>query len=503
MKKAKIEDCKVEALAQDQDPEQEKEKTHFDPDEKAFASLKFELRRPVLGSDTTATRAWQEIHSAQRAAGQAVQTAIGEVVVYVRDMRKRGKIRYPNKSEQANATLGIPLLPECYTWDDIKGIHACVERSLRTSGLSEYVYGSISRRIAKAEFTRSKLAKLLAGEVSYPVFQHVGIMMRSRNWLVRCQECVSDKGKPYLDIEIEISAIRKGLGRMVLHCCSIHGRQMGRIRAILEALQAMGWDEGEAKNPKVWSKGALTLRALQRPGQPVKWQILVPYKAPRVDTSGGRAIVVVHRSVVNMLSAAVKNERGTEIFHYPGKTLVALKHQMYARRAALSRDIASKPHRGRGGKAHYKALHRFADKEARATQTELWRATRWVQNIVERYGAEAVYLDDFKSFDPDRPGPPFEPYVRNFPFADLRLKVVDAMTRRAGVSIDLWPSQYISQRCPACGNIDAANIEKLPVVKGMYTEPGKFKCKTCEYFNPELDKVSILNQLALWEAKKK
>ena len=500
MKKAK-EDCS--SGKSDQDPEQEKEKTHFEPDDKLFASLKFELKRPVLRLDTTATRAWTEIHSAQRAAGQAVQAAIGEVVVYIRGMRQKGKTRFPNTAERENEKLGIPLPVECYSYQDIQGIHECVTRAMRASNLSEYVYGSIGQRINKAEFSHSKLVKLLNGDVSYPVFQHVGIMMRSRDWALRIRDGVSDKGKPYLDIEIEISSLRKGLGLMTLHCYSIHGKQIKRLRATLEALQTMGWDEGEARNPKVWSKGALTLRAVNRPGQPVKWQILLPYKAPRVDSTGGRASVVIHRSVVNMLSAAVKNERSTEIFHYPGKTLVALKHQMYARRAALSRDIASKPHRGRGGKAHYKALHRLADKEARATQTELWRATRWAQNLVEHYGAEAVYLDDFTSFDPDRPGPPFEPYVRNFPFADLKLKIVDAMTRRAGVSIDLWPSQYISQRCPACGSIDAANIVKLPVVKGMYTESGKFKCGKCEYFNPELDNVAILNQLDLWGKKAK
>jgi hypothetical protein len=479
----------------------EKEQTVFEPDDNMIAALKLELKRPVFLGDTSSTRAWQEIRSAQRAAGQAVQRAVGDVVVHIRSMRKAGKIRFANRAEQMQASKlpGGPLPEDCYTKNDLDTLYSLVSSAFRESGLSEYVYSSISQRILQSEFTKSKLAKLLSGEIAYPVFHNIGIMMRSRNWQLRFTEG-EYQGKQYLDIEIEICSIRKGLGRMVLHCAALHGRQLARVKPILEALQVMGESiTGTLDSPaRNWKKGALTLRAVNRPGQPIKWQLLLPYTAPRVDSSGGQSVIVVHRSVVNMLSAAVENERGKHVLYYPGRTIVALKHQMYARRAALSQDIASKPHRGRGGKAHYKALHRLADKEARATQTELWRAARWVQNIVERYGAKAVYLDDFGTFDPDRPGPPFEPYVRRFPFADLKLKIIDAVRRRAGVLVELKPAKYLSQRCPACGKIDAKNVVRLPVVKGIQTESGRFKCTSCKYEDHELDHVAVLNQLLEW-----
>ena len=37
----------------------------------------------------------------------------------------------------------------------------------------------------------------------------------------------------------------------------------------------------------------------------------------------------------------------------------------------------------------------------------------------------------------------------------LKLKVIDALTRRAGIGVQEKHSHYISQRCPRCGNIAA------------------------------------------------
>lgn len=484
------------------DQSTESENFH-EPSDEAFAALGLELRRPVLEGDEKATRAWQEIRLCYRSVGQAVQRAIGEVILKVREMRASGRTRFAVPAERLNEKMGVPLPTECYLKEDLDGISSAVNDSLRGSGVSEYVYASVARRLLTGEFAHSKLRSLLKGEVAYPVIHSPAIMMRARNWRLRCDERVAN-GKIYLDIVVEISALRPGLGKMELGCYSLHGRHLAKVRPILKALQVMetattGTADGSAKG---WSKGALSLRPVRRPGQPEKWQILLPYSAPRVSVSGNTAVVAVHRSVVNMLSAAVLVGTGpdakVQIYHYPGKTVVSLKNQMYQRRRMISQDLAAKPHAGRGKRHHYKALARLSDAEQRATKTELWRAARWVQGIAETAGASLLYIDDFTLFDPDQAGPPWEPYVRRWPWAELKLKVIDALTRRAGIGVQEKHSHYISQRCPRCGNIDAANVKQMPVIKGVYVEKGVFFCGKCR-FETDLDSASAENLLFDWE----
>jgi hypothetical protein len=477
---------------------QEQTEEFHEPSDEAFAALALELRRPVLVGDSTSSSAWKELRLTQRALGQAVQRAIGEVVLKVRDMRSAGHSRLAVPAERANEKLGIPLPPECYTGAEIASLGDAVTGSLRASALSEYVYSSVARKLLLGEFSQTKLRALLKGEIAYPVIRSPAIMMRARNWRLRTEQRVAN-GKIYLDIEIEIAALRPGLGKMTLGCYSLHGRHLDKVKPVLAALQAMelattGAADGPAKG---WSKGALSLRPVRRPGQPEKWQILLPYCAPRVNVVGNAAVVAVHRSVVNMLSAAVLADGKVNVYHYPGKTVVALKNQMYMRRRMVSQDLAAKPHAGRGNRQHYKALARLADAERRATQTELWRAARWVQGIAEKAGAMTVYIDDFTGFDPDQPGPPWEPYVRRWPWSELKLKIIDALTRRAGIAVAEKKSRYISQRCPRCGTVDAANIKQTPIVEGIYVEKGVFFCRNCR-FATDPDAVAAENLLTDW-----
>ena len=111
---------------------------------------------------------------------------------------------------------------------------------------------------------------------------------------------------------------------------------------------------------------------------------------------------------------------------------------------------------------------------------------------METKAASHVVIDNFRSFDPDQPGPPWEPYVRNWPWANLLGKVIDAITRRAGVQIEERSCVYISQRCPDCGATAPANIVKTPVIRGVDVERGLFKCTACGY-RGDVDTVAALN----------
>lgn len=493
----------------------------FHDAEKPIACFKLELYKPAFENKNT-SESWRNLKAIHRRLSQSVQLAVRNVVLHVGDLRAAGKFRYATPSERAaealwkeyceeqhpdkaavalysdgHAKIGVPLPTECYNEDDLFKTVSIVTDALKTSETTEYLYGSVARKLCQSEFAGAKFKALLKGENAFPAVNRVGIMIRARDWRVETKMRLGDNGKKYFDVLVETSAWQKGGGKVQLTCKALHGGKLSRAIPLLEELQSAGFDPRTAKD---WKKGALTIRPVRRPGQPEKWQILLPYQPKRPDTSG-EAKMVVHRSVVNMLTAAVKDGDRVKVHHYPGLAVVLLKSQMYARRRGVARDLAARLHPMRqANRRHYKAMRRLADAEARATQTELWRAAKWCEEIAKKAGAKVVYIDDFTSFDPDQPGPPWEPFIRRFPWSDLKLKCIDAVTRRAGIPVQELRSHYISQRCPECGFTDKANIAKMPVVRGTHVERGIFHCGKCGC-EADVDDIASRNELALCEAQ--
>jgi hypothetical protein len=454
------------------EPDRDVEGILHEPEDRMMSCFRLELHHPELSSGLPRKQAWEELRSAHRRIGQAVQLAVRNVILHVGEMRSVGKIRFATPSEKMNLSLGIPLPSDCYLPEDLDRLADILTESMKTSDTTEYVYSSVARKLLMSEFAKSKLNSLLKGDVSFPVMRNVGLMMRNRNWSIRLETRVVD-GKTYVDPVVETSAFRKGNGGMILHCRSLHAGKLERATGLLEELATAGQLPETANK---WRKGALIIRPVRRPGQMDKWEILIPYQSPR-KFSGGQAIMSVHRSVANMLTAAVIDGSKLKIHHYPGRAVVALKSQLYARRRSISRDLAARMHPMRqANRKHYRALARLSDAEARATQTELWRAARWVQGVAESVGAQVIFMDDFTSFDPDLPGPPMEPYVRRFPWSDLKDKAVDALTRRAGIKVQERKSAYITQRCPKCRISSKDNLVKMPKIRGTEVETGWWKC---------------------------
>lgn len=455
-----------------------------EPTDEAFACFRLEIYKPFLDDDKTTKRAWALLRETSRLLNQSMQRALRDVVVHVGDLRVAGKTRFAVPSERMNEKLGVPPPVETYTEEDFKRMSMLVNDALKASGVSEYVYSSVARKLLTSELSGTRLKDLLRGDRAYPEMRNVSIMMRGRNWRVTTEPRVAN-GKTYEDVVVEISALKPHTGKVRIVCRSLHGPKAARNRNLLKALAAMG----TGVEHEGWTKGALTIRPLRRPGQPEKWEILLPYSSPRANAAKSPMTVAVHRSVVNMLTA-VRSDGA--VYHFPGDDVVRLKHQMYARRRAIQRDLSANPHRGRGTRRHHKALVRLGAKEARMTQTHLWRAARWIQTIAENAMASHVIVDDFTTFDPDQPGPPWEPYVRRWPWSDLKSKVIDALTRRAGLTVEERPSKYISQHCPKCGHVAASNIVRLPSIRGAHVERGVFKCGKCA-FSGDVDTVAGLN----------
>ena len=325
-----------------------------EPTTEAFACFRLELHRPTLEGDTSTKNAWALLRETSRSLQQSAQRAMRDVVVAVGDLRATGKTRFATPTERADEKLGIPLATECYSNDDINSLGVSINDAFKASGASEYVYSSVARKLLTSELSSARLKDLLRGDCTYPDISRIGIMMRSRNWRLTTETRVAN-GKTYEDVVVEIGALKPRTGKVRLVCKSLHGPKLSRSRNLLKALEAMGLATSSEDG---WSKGALTIRPLRRPGQAEKWEILLPYSSPRVNSAKSPTSIAVHRSVANMLTAVCSDGA---VHHFSGRDVVLLKHQMYARRKNVQRDISSNPHRGRGAKRHFKALRRLAD----------------------------------------------------------------------------------------------------------------------------------------------
>jgi hypothetical protein len=471
----------------------EEESSVHKPTKNPVACMTLELYRP---EKTDGTKAWAELRTASRDIGKAAQVAIADIAVSLRDQRMAGKMRFSTADERAMLKdQEVPLPSEC--WDTV-GFKTAVEKAMKATGLTEYIWSSVTKRIVDSEFAGDRLNALLRGDSSFPLLRNVPFTIRNRNWRVLFEEVTktdvrTGQPKTYTNVVIETSAWRPGEGKMRLVCKSLHGRGVASMVEVLKKLVAIDYDKSDVPEAEGYAKGALQIARVRRPGQPEKWFVRLPYKSSRLAKEESDSLVIVHRGVVNMLSfLAIDKKNHVTTGSYPGTNLVRLKSQMYARRKLIQKDLSATPHAGRGKKKHFAALKKLSDKEARFTDTELWRAAKAVQVFAERHGASIVLLDNFGAFQSDDPN--LAPYVRRFPLAELKGRVIDALTRRAGVKVNEEASAFISQKCPVCSHTCKENIKRLPKVVGYDAKDGFFECVNCQH-SGDLELTSIQNML--------
>lgn len=457
-----------------------------------FAAIRLELHHPEVRGCQTARESWDHLCSVLYDVRSGTQQALGDFLVVVRDLRSEGQRRWPTRQERSRAKDGIPPPSECWDLGRLGVGRELLTRALRATGLSEYVYASVAERVSSSELAGTKLASLLTCRSAYPVATSVPIVVRSRN----CRVSVAD-GVPV----VRLTSLRPGQGPVRLVCKRLHGRAAPRLVGALERIQA-----GD------WSIGAVSIHRRERDG---KWYLLVPYDSGKVPEAVGQ-VAAVHRGVAHWLTLVT--ERG-QVCHLPGFFVASHKVEYGRRRRMLQQDLAARGGRGRGRRDAFRALKKLQDAEARWVETAAQQAARWVERQCVRLGVGTVVLDDFAQpfsracgDDHDqRKGPEYHDdkvylpwWVRRFPMGLVRQKVEDALTRRAGVGVEVVSGAYASQQCCRCGHVSAANVVRLPKVgdftTGELVVAGLQRCESCGQ-ETELDEAAARNLLRRREGK--
>lgn len=478
----------------------------FPPPKRALCPVRLEVASVEMRGCTGAV-AWGNLHAMVRELNRAAQKAVGDVTVLIRGLRASGVVRLATPDECRADKAGVPMPADAVSskrlgYDILRVFRAALKDH---TTLASYVRSATDKSVVNANFSGSKLRALMRGEVAFPVLRRLGLSVGGDAWSLRLE--TDDEGHPVPVVELAGFRVgeQPGAGPVVLRCKRLRGRSAaGKLQTLddLAALgRAVGWTKRNDADPAQIHKGALLLARRARPGCPPCWILTLAANRPARSVEPGEAVLAVHRGIANAVTAVWSSAGAAGSSHYPGSEIIAMKVQMAARGARIRRALAVRPGRGRGRRDKFRAARRIGDKERRAVDTAIWRIAKWVQDRVEEHGIGTVVVEDFGEgfqFSDARSesGRYLPPYLRRFPFAAVRERIKDAVTRRAGVRVVVVGAGYISQTCPLCQHTSLDNIARRPRVhRSSDVEPGSFRCAQCG-LGMDLDTVAAWNLAA-------
>jgi len=213
-----------------------------------------------------------------------------------------------------------------------------------------------------------------------------------------------------------------------------------------------------------------------------RWLACMSYSWPRPDRIDGLHVVALHRGVRSFLTAACTDGYAQELAS--GGDVLAIKAQMRARKRSLRKHVRECGSGARGhGRARQLATYQaLENREARWVRTKCQQVAAAAVKFAKRRGASAILIEDYGT--PGGDGDEhIDRLVRQWPFYQLK-SAIEWACARAGIEAREVPASYISQRCPACGSVDAGQVSGE-----------KFTCLQCTY-RRGVDHTAALNMLS-------
>jgi hypothetical protein len=319
------------------------------------------------------------------------------------------------------------------------------EKATRMAGfaLPSVIEDTVATRASKAFQDARK--HMLRGDKSLPSFnRHAPIFFRdgSSSWELRLGE-----GGGY---EVGFK-LHPGRGPKTWFVASVSGAgafaDLHRMLLLEDGTKLC--DAKIVKNDKI----RVGPRGERRP----MWEARLCYMSQAPSKAIGDALVAVHRGMHNMLTLV--STSGASI-HLPGDAYLHAKLAFAARRRSLMKHSRAgelgKGARGHGVARRYKAMDSLGDREARMIQSACQQAAAAVMKFSIRERAGTVVLEDYQTLvlEEDDASARFLP---KWPWAQFK-GAVDWAAKKAGREVLIAKAAYISQKCPACGCTDEANV---------------------------------------------
>lgn len=281
---------------------------------------------------------------------------------------------------------------------------------------------------------------------------------------------------------------------------SVQLRPAGRVNVLLNPGRGSNWAKirALATEEDGVKHGDVKLTYSEREK---KWFAIVAFsepmpKPPELDET---IVMVIHRGHRNLLVA------GTNHGHYSvlstGAKLYSFKQRMAARRKSyqsITRGERGRGASGHGRKRRYSLPERLSEVEANFVKTLCQQMGARIVELAKRWGAGTVLIEDYGGIEPSSD----DGKATKFPMYQLR-QSVEWSLKKNGMKLGTYEHFFMSQTCPACGNVDEKQHNR---------RTGVFHCKNCGY-DRSMDEVSVIFALrkacgsaGFWEepfAKKK
>lgn len=229
------------------------------------------------------------------------------------------------------------------------------------------------------------------------------------------------------------------------------------------------------------------------------WFALLGYSWPATPQSSSKHTMVVHRGVSRFAVAVCSSGEATVIDDGVAmrRTKLAFSKRIAAIRGHLARHPGSGA-RGHGRGRRFKALERYRTAESAWADTCCKQLAARAVKQARQWGASQIVVEADTPTANDEAsvatlGERVAWFVKRFPFYKLNI-AIETACRRTGIAVKKVSLAYLSQRCPACGNVDPTQADHKRRNRHGEATP-RFECLACPY-QDDLDIVAGFNMLS-------
>lgn len=344
-------------------------------------------------------------------------------------------------------------------------------------------------KVAKAKKPEPKLERL--SELLVPGGTKAAI---SASAFVHFQKWRKDKGNNRvptwkhgapIPVRAQESSLEMDGDRVVLTVKLVGGRGSKPFRFAVRAGRSSHWqrvrDLASGKEGLKRGEAKLSYSVREK-----KWHAFIAYSepAPKPSKMSKNNVLVLHRGQHNLLVGMTSTGHWKVIA--TGHKLREFKRRMKARREQVqSRGYAERGNgsRGHGRKRRYALPDRLSETERNYVHTLCQQIGARVVELATQYGCGRVAIEEYGGIKPDSDRGK-RMYLERFPNHELKQCIAWSL-KKAGIELVEYPAEYVSQICPACGDVARENADRRKQV---------FHCGSCKFERP-LDFVSAIHAL--------
>jgi transposase len=217
-----------------------------------------------------------------------------------------------------------------------------------------------------------------------------------------------------------------------------------------------------------------------------KWYVTIAYKKLAPVIAPSERVAAINRGMCCFLMGVTHDG---EQWRYDGNDIESYLKQMQRRRRSYQYDSKASNRWGHGRARTLRPIETLQGKAERWRQTKCQTIARRFARWCEERQITLVKLEDFSGIRDGLPeklegGKFVWDRIQEWPYFQLETRIASCL-EEVGIAIERVPAHFISQRCPACGDVRPENTD---------LRRRRLKCQACGW-SRNLDVAAAMNVL--------